>query len=569
MPVQTMDFLPPDMMGEEEGIARQRRIADALMAQGMAQAPSGQMVGRFYVPQSPVQGLARVFSAYAGKKAGEQSDQAQKELYGRAMDVQSQAAQDFINAATHAQNEGDLARAQMEFGRRIGQPNLGVAPAMQLAQRALWLRQFQQGDAAPAAGGPTPPGAQPQSPQGAPGSGFGGAAGGIPMSAWLSAPPEAKPYLEAAARDYTEFNKPQNVRPGGTIANRDVRTGAWTQGYYSPQVGTGMQVNPDKTASVVPGFLAGQQALGQTPMTRVQNSDQTFSYIPNSQLAAAANPASTPQAAGAQWGPMAVGTPPEVAAAAEQLRNNLAQGGPGGTIQVQPQGAAPNASQFGAPTPTAAPTPPPSPSGPPRFGQTQAEQIQQAGQTAANTEASKEFIAEARQNYAKLRDVPATLANMDRAKQLALTQAQQFMGPFGESKLAITKFIRSNIPGMGNIDTEGVTNAEQLQSTLFNQVMDNLKKMDASPSQYQQQVMQEAFGTLRTDPQSVPKILDVFADILRNRVAIHNATVKSAEARGTQFPYDVTINLPSNGKLTPAEEAELQALRARYGSRRR
>jgi hypothetical protein len=184
--------------------------------------------------------------------------------------------------------------------------------------------------------------------------------------------------------------------------------------------------------------------------------------------------------------------------------------------------------------------------------------LQDQSQAAANTEAGKEFISEMRQNYAKLRDVPATLQNMDRAKSLAASEAKQFMGPFGESKLAITKFMRSNVPGMSNLDTAGVTNAEQLQSTLFNQVMDNLKKMDASPSQYQQQVMQEAFGTLRSDPQSVPKILDVFEAILRNRVDIHNQTVTSAESRGTTFPYDVKINLPAKtvgpvGRTPPVE----------------
>ncbi len=143
------------------------------------------------------------------------------------------------------------------------------------------------------------------------------------------------------------------------------------------------------------------------------------------------------------------------------------------------------------------------------------------------------------------------------------------MGPFGESKLAITKFMRSNIPGMANLKTEGVTNAEELQSTLFNQVMDNLKKMDASPSQYQQQVMQEAFGTLRTDPQSVPKILDVFSDILRNRVSIHNETVGSAEGRGTTFPYDVKVKLPSPrtaGPLpkTPASTSSAKTKNVRW-----
>jgi hypothetical protein len=192
--------------------------------------------------------------------------------------------------------------------------------------------------------------------------------------------------------------------------------------------------------------------------------------------------------------------------------------------------------------------------------------LQDQSQSAANTEAGQQFIQEMRQNYSKLRDVPATIENMNRAKSLAAGQAGQFMGPLGESKLAITKFFRSNVPGQGNLNLEGVRSAEELQSTLFNQVMDNLKKMDASPSQYQQQVMQEAFGTLRTDPKSVPKILDVFEDILRNKVAIHNDTVAGAEKRGTTFPYDVRVKLP-NKVSSFANEAEAAQAGLRPGDR--
>lgn len=200
-------------------------------------------------------------------------------------------------------------------------------------------------------------------------------------------------------------------------------------------------------------------------------------------------------------------------------------------------------------------------------GQSQEDTVRQQAQLASNTEASKEFISEMRQNYAKLRDIPATIKNISRAKELAAGEAAQFMGPMGESKLALQKFFRANVPGMGNMNLEGVTKAEELQSSLFNQVMDNLKKMDASPSQYQQQVMQEAFGTLRTDPASLPKIMDVFEDILRNRVALHNETVGSAERRGTQFPYDVNVKLPAKKgqPLTAAEQQELIRLRQQVG----
>lgn len=43
--------------------------------------------------------------------------------------------------------------------------------------------------------------------------GIGGPAGGIPLPAWLGAPPEAKAYMEQFAKD----RAPVNVRPGGTV----------------------------------------------------------------------------------------------------------------------------------------------------------------------------------------------------------------------------------------------------------------------------------------------------------------------------------------------------------------
>lgn len=194
--------------------------------------------------------------------------------------------------------------------------------------------------------------------------------------------------------------------------------------------------------------------------------------------------------------------------------------------------------------------------------------LQDQSQAAANTEAGKEFIAEMRKNYSLLRDVPATLANMERAKALAAGEAKKFMGPVGEWKLEATKFLRANVPGMEGIQTPAVTGAEEVRSAMFNQVMDNLKKMDAQPSQYQQKVMQDAFGTLGSDPAALPKMLDVFGDILRNRVAIHNQTVDSAEKRGTTFPYEVRIKLPEPNVESKSQTFDTKPPAAQFKGKR-
>ena len=107
MPVQGVNFLPPDLQGEDEGLQRQRRLADALLAKGMADAPSGQMVGRFYVPQSPLQGLSRVFQTYLGAKGGENVDAARGELGRRAQASRADAIARALQVAQGAPGQAE------------------------------------------------------------------------------------------------------------------------------------------------------------------------------------------------------------------------------------------------------------------------------------------------------------------------------------------------------------------------------------------------------------------------------------------------------------------------------
>lgn len=570
----TVSFAAPtDFQQEQQTIDRQRKYAELLMAQAAQKKSSaGQMVGNQFVPTSWTEKLNDAMAPVLGAYQLKQADVASKDVTNRQRQAYANELQKYGDlmsgkpAQTVPGASGDYegqtmpdqqtpavpgdAQAAGRFAMGAQNPMLQQFGMEQMQseikrqQLATMLKQFgispdgqqvgQQGQ--PASGQPTG-----QAPQGS-------ISGVNPLALALTATgdPTMGKIGSMAQTAYADQNKPQNVRPGGTIAQRDPVTGQWKQGYYSPVLGEGVANTPNGSATVVPGYLESQAAVGRAPLEKVQNADQTFSYIPRAQLAqdSLPRPVETPRQlsnAGQTQLPILLAERDKQAQTGRvdpQLEAEIANAQKRAVGQY-PSGG-PAASGLG---------------GPRRFGQTQAEQIQQAGQTASNTEAGKEFVSEMRQNYAKLRDVPATLENMDRAKGLAASQAKDFMGPLGQSKLAVTKFLRSNVPGMSNLDTSGVTSAEELQSTLFNQVMDNLKKMDASPSQYQQQVMQEAFGTLKTDPQSVPKILDVFQDILRNRVELHNQTVKSAESRGTAFPYDISVNLkpkkvsPGNAKF--------------------
>jgi hypothetical protein len=160
----------------------------------------------------------------------------------------------------------------------------------------------------------------------------------------------------------------------------------------------------------------------------------------------------------------------------------------------------------------------------------------------ASEEAQRDFIKSSRATYDQIKHAPVALQNIESAKAL-IPQAKGFMGPGGESMLEAAKFLNNRL-GL-NVSTEGVKSAEELRTRIFFNIMDNLKKMDAQPSQQQQMIMQESLGKLGTDPNALPAVLDAFADSIKGKVAAHNREVQSAIRRGVQFPYDPVIEMRS------------------------
>ena len=162
-------------------------------------------------------------------------------------------------------------------------------------------------------------------------------------------------------------------------------------------------------------------------------------------------------------------------------------------------------------------------------------------QIPASEEAQKEFMKEARVTFNTLKSAPSVLTNMEEAKKL-VPSAKGFMGPGGEPLLKVASFLNNRLGT--NIATEGVEDAVVLRSRLFTGVIENLRKLDAQPTQAQQQVLQDAIGNLGTDPNALPRVLDAFGDILRQKVGAYNAEVTDAESRGVKFPYNPIIKMP-------------------------
>jgi hypothetical protein len=181
--------------------------------------------------------------------------------------------------------------------------------------------------------------------------------------------------------------------------------------------------------------------------------------------------------------------------------------------------------------------------------------------TPASEEAQRDFIKSTRTTYDQLKQVPVALESIEKAKAL-IPASKGFMGPGGETLLEAAKFLNNRVGT--NINTDGIKNAEELRTRIFFNIMDNLKKMDAQPSQQQQQIMQESLGKLGTDPNALPAILDAFGDAMRGKVDLHNREVQGAIQRGVKFPYDPLITIK---KTSFATEAEAQAAGLEPGTR--
>ena len=182
----------------------------------------------------------------------------------------------------------------------------------------------------------------------------------------------------------------------------------------------------------------------------------------------------------------------------------------------------------------------------------------------ATEAAEKDFMAEASKKFGMLEDAPAQLENIEKSKVL-ISQAKSFMGPGGEMLLEGAKFLNNRL-GL-DVNTKGIQSAEELRTRIFMNVLDNLKKMDAQPSQMQQIIMMESLGSLGTDPKAMAKMLDAYGDAIRLKVARHNAKIGSFEARGHKMPFEAKIELPSSLKTMRAESGTEQTATGPHGEK--
>lgn len=175
----------------------------------------------------------------------------------------------------------------------------------------------------------------------------------------------------------------------------------------------------------------------------------------------------------------------------------------------------------------------------------------------ASETAQVEFIREFRDTYKQLKTAPTDVANLRRAAELSKTEGRKYMGTGGQAFLSAAKFLKNRV-GI-DIDEKAIAAGEEIRTVLFQNVLNNLRKLDAQPSQQQQFIMQEALGNLDTDPDALPRVVQVYEDVIRGRVEQHNrefAEMKANPNLANAFPYSLEIKLPERVAATPPPSGE-------------
>jgi hypothetical protein len=157
----------------------------------------------------------------------------------------------------------------------------------------------------------------------------------------------------------------------------------------------------------------------------------------------------------------------------------------------------------------------------------------------------------------QLRTTKNFVASLESARSLI---PKATTGAGAETITAIANFARNR---MGiEIDPKTVT-TEELRSQLFQGILANLRQIDAQPTQQQQLALQQAIGTVGSDPQALDRILTFWSDLARARVDDFNSKIDQIEASGAKLPYDPRIKLPERtSKLSSRDQQALNWARS-------
>lgn len=127
--------LPPDQALEEQALNRRQHIANLLIQQGLGQASGdhGKMVGRFYVPGSPLQNIAGLAQIIAGSYGTSKNDEARQALSDKSNSMLADAVANYKKQTGPQSSQVEAAGPGAPV--QTAQPGEGFTPE-ELAQPA-------------------------------------------------------------------------------------------------------------------------------------------------------------------------------------------------------------------------------------------------------------------------------------------------------------------------------------------------------------------------------------------------------------------------------------------------
>ena len=160
-------------------------------------------------------------------------------------------------------------------------------------------------------------------------------------------------------------------------------------------------------------------------------------------------------------------------------------------------------------------------------------------------EGNKAVISGLGSEYNSLSGLENTITAIQKARRLNKKgDASMYQGSFADTKLAVAKFASDNL-GI-TINPQGINDAQELTSVLFTNVLDNLKKMDASPSEAQQRMLAKAMGTTESTPEALEMILEFWEGNMISKIGNYNKKVNSlSDEQQEMLGHQRTIRVPS------------------------
>ncbi len=224
MPVQT-PFLSPDLQEEDLAVQRKRRIADALLGQGMTQQ-KGQMIGNLYLPPNALQ---NVISGVGGTLLGKKLDKKEKDITAEGQQRQSSDLQRIADALKGRQAtpgglvedaSGNVTQQDPTSAQTPQQALQAILPGMQSPLGQNLMQGYLGGQIAQA----TPPKPTPFTLK--PGERRYGADGRMIVEGALEKPVDANGYTLAPGA--------RRLGPNGEVIAENPRSASQTP-YFSPQ----------------------------------------------------------------------------------------------------------------------------------------------------------------------------------------------------------------------------------------------------------------------------------------------------------------------------------------------